>query len=118
MTVEADLYTALGALVSNRAYPFVQPIGATLPCIVYQQIGGESASFLELTMPSKKNAQFQVRTWASTYKAAVALARDIEDALVVSTTLRASAVGALIADYASDTNEFGTIQQFSIWFDD
>lgn len=118
MSFESDLYAALGALVSNRAYPDIAPQGATLPCIVYQQIGGQAFAFLESAMPSKKAALVQIRTWAATRLAANALARSIEDALVESTTLRGEAVGALIADIDIELQRFGTIQDFRFVFND
>jgi len=118
MSFESDLYAALGALVSNRTYPDIAPQGATLPCIVYQQIGGQAFAFLESTMPSKKAALVQIRTWAATRLAANALARSIEDTLVESTTLRGEAVGAFLADIDIELQRFGTIQDFRFVFND
>ena len=118
MSFESDLYAALGALVSNRVYPDIAPQGAALPCIVYQQIGGQAFAFLESAMPSKKAALVQVRTWAATRLAANALARLIKDTLVESTTLRGEAVGAFIADIDIELQRFGTIQDFRFVFTD
>lgn len=116
MTLEADLYSCLGALCANRVYPIVAPRGAALPHIVYQQIGGEGLNFLESAEPSKKNSRFQIRTWAATHAAAVALARSIEDRLVASTTLRATVLGAFIDTSEDDLDLYGTLQDFSIWY--
>lgn len=118
MSFESDLYVALGALVSNRTYPDIAPQGATLPCIVYQQIGGQAFAFLESAMPSKKAATVQIRTWAATRLAANALARSIEDTLVESTTLRGEAVGAFISDIDIELQRYGTIQDFRFVFND
>lgn len=116
MTVETDLFTALGALASNRVYPDVAPSGATYPLITYQQVGGAALSFLETAAVGKRNARFQVNCWATTRVAAAALARSVEDTLVASTTLRATPIGAMSAEHEPDTGLFGTRQDFSIWY--
>ena len=118
MSFESDLYDRLALLVSSRVYPDVMPQSATLPAIVYQQIGGQSITFLASASPSKKAALIQIRTWATTRLAANALARSIEDSLVTSTVLRGDPVGALLADYDDELQQFGTIQDFRFWFDD
>lgn len=116
MTVETDLFAALGPLVSNRCYPDVAPAGAAEPRITYQQVGGVALSFLESAAVGKRNARFQVNVWATTRAAAATLARTVEDTLVASTTLRATPIGAMAADHEPDTGLFGTRQDFSIWY--
>lgn len=117
MTVEADLFVALGALVSGRVYPDVAPGGTARPYVTYQQIGGEAPAFLESAMPSKKNGRFQINVWADTRLAVAALSVQVETALVQSTTLRAQAIGAPAWTYEVDTKLFGANQDFSIWSD-
>lgn len=115
MTVETDLFAALGPLASNRVYPDVAPSGATYPLITYQQVGGQALAFLESAAVGKRNARFQVNVWATTRVAAAALSRSVEDTLVVSATLRAMPIGALNAEHEPDTGLFGCRQDFSIW---
>ena len=117
MTIESDLQSALAATVSGRAFPLTAPFSTTKPFVIYQQVGGEAVSFYELAMPSKRNGVFQVRVWDKTLVGAVAVARAIEVALVTSNTLRATPIGALVTDYGDEVDLYGTIQQFSIWFD-
>lgn len=116
MTVEADLFAALGPLAGNRVYPDVAPAGAVKPYITYQQVGGAAVSFLETALAGKRNARFQVNVWATTRVAAAALARSVEDTLVTSTTLRATVIGAMSAEHEPDTGLYGTRQDFSIWY--
>lgn len=118
MTLEANLFTTLGALASNRAYPDVAPQGATRPYIVYQQVGGTAAHYLESAVVGKRNARVQVSVWAATRVAAAALSRSAEDALVTSATLRALPLGAMVAEYEEDTDPplYGARQDFSIWY--
>lgn len=116
MTVEADMFAALGPLTSGRCYPDVAPSGAAHPLITYQQVGGAALSFLEFAAVPKRNARFQVNVWATTRVAAAALARSVEDALVASATLRAVPIGAMSAEHEADTGLFGARQDFSVWY--
>lgn len=115
MTVESDLFAALGPLASSRVYPDVAPADAALPYITYQQVGGQALAYLETAVVGKRNARFQVNVWATTRTAAANLARTVEDTLVASTTLRAIPIGAMNAEYEPDTGLYGARQDFSIW---
>lgn len=117
MSLETNLYTLLGGLVSNRAFPDVAPVDTTRPYITYQQIGGDSPWFLGKTLPSKRNAHVQVNVWADTRAAANALALSVESTLVASTAIDAEPVGAFVADFDVDMNVYGTRQDFSCWGD-
>jgi hypothetical protein len=115
MTVEADLFNALKGLVSNRVYPDVAPANATKPYLTYQQVGGVGVNFIDTSVPSKKNARFQINVWAQTRGAAAILARQVEDALRSTTSLQTTVLGAPVADYEEDTQLYGTRQDFSFW---
>lgn len=116
MTVESDIFDALKALVANRVYPDVAPVGAALPYITYQQVGGGALNFVEAASPSKKNGRFQVNVWAATRESAAALSRQVEDALRTTTALQTTVLSAPVAGYEEDTLLFGTRQDFSVWF--
>jgi hypothetical protein len=116
MTVEADIFNRLKALVSNRVYPDVAPEGALKPYITYQQVGGEGVNFMENAVPSKKNGRFQFNVWATTRAEAASLSRQVEDSLVTSPVLLATVMGAPVATYEEDTKLYGTRQDFGIWF--
>lgn len=115
MTTESLLNDALKTLVSNRIYPDVAPENTTRPYITYQQVGGESANFVDVTVPSKKNSRFQVNAWADTRTAAAALAIQIEDTLRVVAALQTTVLSAPVATYDPDTKYKGTRQDFSFW---
>lgn len=117
MTVESNLFDCLKGLVSNRVYPDVAPFGVEKPYITYQQVGGDVVTFIDSTMPSKRNGRFQLNVWATTRLAAAALARQVESALVTSSALRATPMGAAVSSYEPDTLLYGSRQFFSIWFD-
>ena len=114
MTIEADLFNALKGLVSNRVYPDVAPLGATMPYITYQQVGGDSVSFLEAALPDKRNGRFQINVWSATRNEASTLMRTIATTLV--SALRADPMGEPVSDIDIDTGSYGSRQFFSIWF--
>lgn len=116
MSLESNLYDALKGLVSNRVYPDLAPYGAALPHITYQQIGGRPINFLECGVPGKRNARVQVNVWATTRMAAATLSRQVEDALIASATLRAFVLSAAQSRYDIEVQQYGTNQDFSIWF--
>ena len=118
MSVESDIYDALSGLVAGRVYPDIAPFSAAVPQIVYQQISGTAVSFLESGKPSKKNGRFQIRVWSLTRAEATTIARAIEDLMVTSSVLRAEPMGGAMWDYDDVLKWYGTLQDFSIWFDD
>ncbi len=115
MTVEADIFNALAALVSNRVFPDIAPLDTPLPYITFQQIGGEALGYVENTVPDAKNGRFQVDVWAQTRSQCAALALQIEAALVQSAAFQARAVGAPANQYEPDTKLYGSLQDFSVW---
>lgn len=116
MSLEADVLAILKA-ACPRVFPDVAPVSTTLPFVTYQQVGGEALTYLERATPSKQNALVQVNVYAKTRPEANSLARQIEAAFTVATTVQATPAGALVALYDEDTEIRGTRQDFSIWAD-
>lgn len=116
MSIETDLTSLLAPLVAGEVYPDVG-VDPVLPYITYQQVGGESLSFVERAVPSKRNGRFRVRTWAATRLQASALMRQVHDTLITATGLQVEALGEQLADFDEETKRFGSLQDFSIWFD-
>lgn len=117
MSVEDDIFTALSPLVSDRVYPDVAPADAERPYIVYQEISGEAPTFLERSMPSKKNGRFQVVVWSTTRKQAAAIGLQIEEAMTLATSFQAKPIGGRSAAYEEDTQLRGSRQDFTVWSD-
>ena len=118
MTVEADIVSRLGPLVSNKIWPDIAPLNTVGPYLTFQQVGGEAIGFLGLEKPSKKSGRFQINTWTRSRLDTAALMRQVEDSLITSTVLMATAVSAPTAIYDNETKLYGAIQDFYIWFDD
>jgi hypothetical protein len=115
MTVEADIYNTIKALVGNRVFPDVAPTSTAKPYITYSQVGGEALSYLERAVPDKQHGRFQVNVWADTRASASAVMLQVESALVTTTAFQASAVSAPSSDYDNDMLTYGSMQDFSIW---
>lgn len=115
MTVEADIYKALQALVGGRAYPDVAPFPAVRPYLTYQQVGGQPLNFMA-GIPNKRNGRFQISAWADTRPAAMAIIRQAEDLMRQAAALNATTEGGAVGMYDEETKLFGARQDFSIWF--
>lgn len=115
MTIETDLVTTIGALVSGRVYPDFAPAGATLPYVIYQQVGGSVINPIDGTDPGKENSRIQFGAWAETRSAANALMRQIEDA-VRPAPLNGRPASALIARYDDGSHIRGAQQDFYFWW--
>lgn len=117
MTVETDIFDTLGPLVDDRVFPDDAPLNVARPFITYQQVGGEAVTFLENTLPSKKNGRFQINSWATTRVASAALARQAEAAMNAATVFQARPLGDLIAIHNPDFDLYGSSQDFTVWSD-
>lgn len=115
MSIEADLKTLLGPLVSGRVYPDVTPDTPTFPLIVYQQVGGRSFAFLDKTIPGRKHARIQINVWSKNRAQANAIARLAESAIVAGANA-AESFGALSALYEEPFKLYGTRQDFGIFY--
>lgn len=115
MAAETLLPSLLGPLVGGRVYPDVAPEGAGLPRIVYQQVGGQALVYREGTLPTRENGRYQVACWAAARLEAVALAQQIEAALVATPAMQAEPIGARLSRQDPDTSLYGCQQDFSIW---
>ena len=115
MTVESDIFDTLKGLVSNRVYPDSAPNGVTTPYITYTQIGGEAVSFVEGSVPDRKNGLFQINVWAATRAGASALMLQVEAALMTTNRFAVEVQRAPINEYEPDMVMYGAHQDFSIW---
>lgn len=115
MTIEADIFNTLKALVANRVYPDLAPIGTARPFIVYSQVGGEALSFLERALPDKKNGRFQLDVFADSRTACAAVALQAEAAMAAATGFQAGAMSAPVSSYEPDVLIYGSMQDFSVF---
>lgn len=117
MSIESEIATALGGLVDGKVYPDLNDEGTEAPYIVYQRVGGQTPSLLENSALSKEFVRVQVTTWTTSRLATVALAKQVQDALVALTGIQVSAIGSAISTYDDTTQLRGAIQHFQVWAD-
>ena len=115
MIAESAIHTALSPLVTGRVFPDVAPEGAALPRIVYQQVGGQSVSYLDNALADKENGRIQVSCWANTRLAAIELSQLAEAAVASLLTVQASPIGARVSIYEDDTRLYGCRIDFDVW---
>lgn len=115
MTYETSLVSALQTLVAGRIYPDTAPQNTARPYITHQQIGGQSLSYVDDTLPDTEHSRVQINVWADTRLAARALIRQIEAALVPCTAFQARPIGAPSTTFEPDTKLYGALQDYSIW---
>lgn len=116
MAIELDITNALKPLVENRVYPDVGPDKGPRPYITFQQVGGDSVTFLEGGPPVKRYGRFQINVWGNRRDEASDLGRQVEDTLLSLTALSPEPVGGLVAVHEPETKLYGTIQDFSFWY--
>ena len=116
MTVEASLFAALTSLVAGRVYRGIAPANVTtLPRITMQQVGGESINFMDQGAPGLHLPRIQFNSWAASYDAASALARQVEAALRGS-SLQVVALGEPVVTIETDVVPwiYSGMQDFTI----
>jgi len=115
MSFEADLYTLLKGLVSNRVYPDIAPLAVVHPYITWQGVGGQTLRFIDNTAADHRNTRVQVNTWATTRAGASSLIRQIEDVLCATSVFVATPLGEPVNDYDVETKTYGAMQDFSVY---
>ena len=115
MTVEAALQAALSPLAST--WPDFAPYGTARPFICYEQTGGGALSFIDGTLPDKKNGRFSIGVYADTRAQCAAIALQVESVLAAYPAFQASAIHAPISSYQAELKIYGSQQQFSIFSD-
>lgn len=113
MSIESELFDALGPTFSNRVYPDFGPPSAVMPFCTYQNIGGTPAPTF-CGDPVKENSVFQINVWAQTRNQANSLMRTISQALT-GVPMFGTAQGGIIGNYDTTTKTYAAIRDFSFW---
>lgn len=116
MSFESDLVTLLRT-VTAKVHADVTPDTPVFPCIIYQQVGGQSYAYLEKKLPDHKHGRLQITAWDVNREDADLKARAIEKALIES-AFTVEAYGAFVALYEPAIKKYGTRQDFGIWYPD
>lgn len=116
MTIEEHIFRIVEPLIT--VYPDKAPINAQLPYLTYQRFGGQSVTFVDKTLPDKKNAVIQINCWASSAIEASNLIMRVEKSLLADPTVTASAITEPVSTFDDDPESAitGRMQDFSIWY--
>lgn len=116
MTLEEHIYQIVNPTIA--VFPDAAPMGTPLPYCTYQRFGGRSITYMDHTLPDKKNAVVQFNIWASTALEASNLIMQIEKILVANKTVTASAISEAESAFSDDDEAEikGRMQDFSIWY--
>lgn len=115
MSMESDLVTLLQS-ICPRIFPDVAPAGTAVPYVVWQSLGGEALRYGDGTAPDKRNTYLQVAVWSATRAEALALIRQIEDALCASSAFAAiKPESEANSTWEQATQRYGSIQRFDLW---
>jgi len=115
--IEARIYTLLRGLVSDRVYPRIAPLNAGTPYITYFRAGGHARNFLGRELPGTNHSHIQINVWGTDALVVAQLAQAVSDAMTLATTMIAEPLGAPVDDYETDTQLYGSRQDFSCWWD-
>lgn len=115
MSFEADFHNVLLPLAGGRVFADVLSDVPQYPSIVYQQVGGSAAWYLEKALPDKEHSRIQVYVWSRDRKETNSIARQVE-ALICASQFTAQPYGAFVALYEDALKLYGARQDFGIWY--
>lgn len=115
MSLETDLKTLLGPLVSGRVYPDVTPDSPVFPLIVYQQVGGKATEYLDATLPDRDHARMQVFVWSRTRVEASQLARAARLA-ILGAGMSAETYAAPTSIHNAEMKLYGNRTDYGLWY--
>jgi len=114
MTMEADLVALLRPLCA-RVHPDMAPSGSAPPWVTFQHIGGTPLRHVDGTASGLRHTMLQVNVWDTTRAAALALARQVEDAICLHAGWQAEASTEPVGEIEPDMALYGCRQDFDIW---
>ena len=113
--IEQSLFATIGPLLGGRFFPDNAPFDTPKPFGFYTQVGGESPTFTDKAPIGIRNARMQLNIWCVTRQQATQIMRQIEAALLASTDMDVTPLGALVAISEPDLGLYGAQQDFSCW---
>lgn len=115
MTIEADVHAAIAA-VCPRVHAVLAPLGAMRPYVTVQNVGGRPTYWLDRTPSDKRVLRLFVKSWANSKAEAMAMARQIEVAMMAATAFTARVDSELLDDVETDIEPwlFSELQEFVV----
>lgn len=114
MTMETELRTLL-LTVCDRVFNGPAPVLTPRPYVTFQKFGGDVVNYVDDSVPSIQNGDFQINVWSETSSEAAAVIKEIEAALITATAFSARPISASATDYDHDMLRYSERQDFTIW---
>ena len=122
MTYHARLEELLQPVFGQHIYPDAMPSGfrPLAPALVYQQVGGVDAWYVDHTLPEYQNARLQFFVWGE-YRYEVALKMEelratMANAVNLNIGFITEPFGAPVDDYNEVLKLRGARQDFGLWY--
>jgi len=115
MTIESNVHAAI-ATVCPRVFPILAPLKTTRPYVTVQNIGGTPNYYIDRQQADKRTLRLLVKTWANGKDEAVALARQVEAAMMAATAFTARVESELLDDVETDAEPwlYSELQEFVV----
>jgi hypothetical protein len=115
MTIESDVHAAI-ATVCPRVHTVLAPLRTARPYVTVQNIGGDPTYYMNRAAADKRVLRMLVKTWANGKAEAVALARQVEAAMMAATAFTARVESELLDDVETDAEPwlYSELQEFVV----
>lgn len=115
MTIESNVHAAI-ATVCPRVFPILAPLKTTRPYVTVQNIGGTPNYYIDRQQADKRTLRLLVKTWADSKAGAVAVARQVEAAMMAASTFVARVESELLDDVETDIDPwlYSELQEFVV----
>lgn len=115
MTIESDVHAAI-ATVCPRVHAVLAPIRTQRPYVTVQNVGGTPNYYIDRTQADKRVLRLLVKTWAGSKLDAVAMARQVEAAMMAATSFIARVESELLDEIETDVEPwlYSELQEFIV----
>jgi len=110
--IETDIQAVLAALVADRCYPLLAPVGVEKPYIVYQVISNTPTVTLD-GATGTEDRRVQIDGYATNYAGMKALEESIKTAMADAAFIN---IPLLTSDlYESETKLYRILMDYTVW---
>ncbi len=115
MSIETDVHAAI-ATVCPRVYPVLAPLRAARPYVTVQNVGGQPNYYMNRAPADKRMVRLFIKTWAHSKPEALALAHQVEAAMMAATAFTARVDSELQDDVETDAEPwlYSELQEFVV----
>lgn len=115
MSIESSIHAAI-ATVCPRVYPVLAPIRTQRPYVTVQNIGGVPTYYMDRTPADKRVRRYFIKCWASSKAEALALAAQVEVAMMAATAFTARVESEPLDDIETDVEPwlYSALQDYQV----